>query len=257
MRLFGSIAFILGASIAVACSSSGGGGGGVPCDDAGLCGGGQVCQGGFCVDPTPGGGGAGGGGGVGGGVGGGGNLCGAACTKMAAASCPNQGSCVSECETARSNVGSCGSQFDAYVACATTNGTPGCDANGDPELNAGTACDSQESALLGCVQGSGGAPGGGGFGGGGTGGFGGGGFGGGGSGGTGGSDCTNCMQTQCGSQLSACQANSSCMSIIQCAANCTDQTCLDSCVSSYPSGASAFNAFYGCISEMCYIECGG
>lgn len=88
------------------------------------------------------------------------------------------------------------------------------------------------------------------------GGFGGGGMGGGGSGGTGGSNpCADCAQSSCYSQLSACQSNTACMTIVQCVGNCTDQTCFDSCVSSNPSGSSAFNAFYGCLSEMCYVEC--
>ena len=63
-------------------------------------------------------------------------------------------------------------------------------------------------------------------------------------------DC--CGTTSCASQINACKANTSCVSIAQCYGKCTDQTCADACLAAgTPSGQSVFNSLLTCSQTNC------
>ena len=59
--------------------------------------------------------------------------------------------------------------------------------------------------------------------------------------------CNACSYQQCSGQFAACQSQSACASIYQCATkpNC-DQNCVNSCFTSFPSGQAAYLALASC-----------
>jgi hypothetical protein len=63
--------------------------------------------------------------------------------------------------------------------------------------------------------------------------------------------CGKCLASCCCSQLEACATNSSCANLVSCAADCSTNSCIDSCVSDYPSGAGRFNDYMDCADSHC------
>jgi len=78
---------------------------------------------------------------------------------------------------------------------------------------------------------------------------------------TGGSvpDCDTCAASSCTSQCTACGANPDCMSMAQCAYQCTDSACVQNCASQFPNGAADYDAFLGqpsgCLISNCQSTC--
>ena len=78
---------------------------------------------------------------------------------------------------------------------------------------------------------------------------------------TGGSvpECDTCAASSCTSQCTACGANPDCMSMAQCAYQCTDSACVQNCASQFPNGAADYDAFLGqpsgCLISNCQSTC--
>lgn len=74
-----------------------------------------------------------------------------------------------------------------------------------------------------------------------------------------GGSCSSCQAnaniTTCSSSYNACTGE--CKSLLSCVMGCAgDATCESNCYGMYPSGQTAFNAYYGCLcGSACYTEC--
>jgi hypothetical protein len=69
--------------------------------------------------------------------------------------------------------------------------------------------------------------------------------------------CGACLNASCCGPIEACQNDSGCEAIVDCAYACgTDQTCIDDCRSSSPDGASLFDQFTSCVQNKCNGKCG-
>jgi hypothetical protein len=72
---------------------------------------------------------------------------------------------------------------------------------------------------------------------------------------SGGNACANCLQSSCGQQLAACQANAQCAQLFGCVAECQDETCENNCVNQFPGGVQTLNAFLQCGLSACNAAC--
>jgi hypothetical protein len=68
-------------------------------------------------------------------------------------------------------------------------------------------------------------------------------------------DCSSCVETNCASQIQLCLSQPACFAIIQCAQQCTDQVCLDKCVSNSPDGKFYFDGLQSCVTQFCGAVC--
>ncbi len=70
-----------------------------------------------------------------------------------------------------------------------------------------------------------------------------------------------CAQEACSVPLAACFADPSCMTILQCAWSCDDETCVDACSGDAPPAAQASARAYfvcvGCEAQVCSTDCTG
>lgn len=75
----------------------------------------------------------------------------------------------------------------------------------------------------------------------------------------GGGDCQTCanssVQGACSSQYQACGQQQDCVDFANCYGACSDQSCVDSCVSQHPSGAQTYSNMIDCICQDCSVEC--
>ncbi len=69
------------------------------------------------------------------------------------------------------------------------------------------------------------------------------------------SACTQCDKQSCCSQLNACSSSLACVSLVNCISNCTTTTCQNSCLTTYPSGVTAFNNWNTCLNNSCNSAC--
>jgi hypothetical protein len=71
--------------------------------------------------------------------------------------------------------------------------------------------------------------------------------------------CDSCTQdaaaTTCASQASACNADAECTALLQCAANCATQACVNTCVQQHPNGQSKAVALQQCLRNACSSVC--
>jgi YD repeat-containing protein len=67
--------------------------------------------------------------------------------------------------------------------------------------------------------------------------------------------CDTCAFTNCCDSYTACVNSSDCTNYYNCAKTCTDQTCVNSCASYYPSGASLYQGYNSCASSHCASQC--
>jgi hypothetical protein len=189
-----------------------------------------------CIQANTGGGGSSGSGGGGGGTADD-SLCGAVCQKLLGAKCPSsnatQASCTSSCDQQTSLIPSeCDQAWAAFLTCAADTGQAACASDGSADI---TGCDNEQNAVKDCVNG--------------------------GSSTTGGAcggivtdpTCASCFNTNCCSSGTACAADQSCTSTIDCLQNCQDNSCADNCVSQYNS--QSFQAMVQCMSDQCPTEC--
>ena len=85
----------------------------------------------------------------------------------------------------------------------------------------------------------------------------------GGAGGTTADRCSACLQRQCGSAVTACQANADCRAILECviAQSCGEipepQVCIDDCVAANMDGQATFQPLSTCVTETCLTDCSG
>jgi hypothetical protein len=56
--------------------------------------------------------------------------------------------------------------------------------------------------------------------------------------------------------MSACAQIADCSSLLDCAANCSSDTCINACYEQYSGGASALNAVLDCMTNSCSTDCG-
>jgi hypothetical protein len=68
-----------------------------------------------------------------------------------------------------------------------------------------------------------------------------------------GNPCVSCATTNCGTQLSACNNDTTCTAYLNCALACNDPTCVATCASSNPGTATT--ALNTCITGSCQAEC--
>ncbi len=67
--------------------------------------------------------------------------------------------------------------------------------------------------------------------------------------------CSICMTGSCCDQIEACAGNASCLNLSECIANCSTETCVDTCISNNPAGATLFTNLYLCTYESCASSC--
>jgi hypothetical protein len=216
------------------------------------------------------------------------DVCGRSCAKAVNAGCPNgnEASCTTKCEQGRQDSVPCSAQFDRFLECLATNGTPGCNVNGEPTLIESGHCAADWEAYQRCQQGTGGAAGGGAGGASGSSGFGGSGFGGigGSSGGTGtggtscesslvgllscadfdlSDPCDECMNTNCCTVYEACWSSQDCSGLFECIwdngcdqgtqdeqSNCVLEKC-SQCI----AGLTLAGAMAKCTTDKCGSAC--
>jgi hypothetical protein len=63
------------------------------------------------------------------------------------------------------------------------------------------------------------------------------------------------VESQCCTALQTCDGSTACLDWLDCALQCADQTCIDSCDATYPTGSSQYIALDSCITNSCSIEC--
>ena len=180
---------------------------------------------------------------------GGSGSCSDFCAKAASASCPEQSTCESDCQTQTSKVPSaCSDAWDAVLACGASKGTfTSCDSNGKPKL---TGCDQETQDFITCLSSGGTGTGTG------TKDAGGGTTGGScGSLQTGNATCDSCMTAKCCSQGGACSNDSECLAILDCFGNCSSNSCYTTCENQHPSGVSDEQALYACMQSSCATPC--
>lgn len=68
--------------------------------------------------------------------------------------------------------------------------------------------------------------------------------------------CGTCVQSACCAEDNACANNPSCGAALTCISNCTTTACMNSCVSSYPTGASLLSDLATCMDNKCPASCG-
>jgi hypothetical protein len=170
-----------------------------------------------------------------------GTACGDFCAKAAAADCPKQSSCQTDCESNSDQVPSkCTSAWTAVLDCAASSSGSftGCDSKGKPKLE---GCDDETAAFLKCLQGGSTKPDAGPQGGCGL--------------TTGVAACDTCVDTNCCSQASACSNDTECLAILDCVANCNDSTCDTACMNAHPTGKTKEQSLVTCVSSHCSTEC--
>lgn len=71
--------------------------------------------------------------------------------------------------------------------------------------------------------------------------------------------CDTCMTTSCYNECASCSDTPDCLSLLDCLGACTDTTCEDSCINSYPNGYDPLMSLLGtggCLDVLCTTECG-
>lgn len=71
-----------------------------------------------------------------------------------------------------------------------------------------------------------------------------------------GGDCTTCRLAKCGGKIDYCMSSKSCRQAWICASACGGQFCVDLCLGSNQSGASAYLMLAECFGQQCSTECG-
>ena len=69
------------------------------------------------------------------------------------------------------------------------------------------------------------------------------------------SECTQCMETECAWEVSACDSNWECPALMQCLSGCGSDSCMETCLYSYYDGADALLNLLECMDEDCSWEC--
>jgi hypothetical protein len=69
------------------------------------------------------------------------------------------------------------------------------------------------------------------------------------------SECTGCSYENCSYEINKCNANQSCVNLSWCIADCYTESCVRSCVYSYPYGANDLLDYLECVEADCYYEC--
>ena len=70
----------------------------------------------------------------------------------------------------------------------------------------------------------------------------------------GGSDpCSTCVETNCGAELTACEADATCKKQLDCIDACADNACAEKCWKDFPS--SKADDVFNCVDSKCAKEC--
>jgi hypothetical protein len=69
------------------------------------------------------------------------------------------------------------------------------------------------------------------------------------------SECTQCMETECAWEVSACDSNWECPALMQCLSGCGSDSCMETCLYSYYDGADDLLGLLECMDEDCSWEC--
>jgi hypothetical protein len=71
--------------------------------------------------------------------------------------------------------------------------------------------------------------------------------------------CDECINTSCYSECVACSDTPDCLDLLDCISACSDATCDDACIATYPNGLDPLTNLLGtdgCMDVMCATECG-
>jgi len=69
------------------------------------------------------------------------------------------------------------------------------------------------------------------------------------------SECNLCLLNDCPGQFNSCYAEASCVAIIECVRNCTDDACQMDCKSKDLTGKSLYEALMACATVQCPLVC--
>ena len=67
--------------------------------------------------------------------------------------------------------------------------------------------------------------------------------------------CNACASSKCGTEISACLADTMCKAQMDCMTKCPDSICADKCAKDFPS--TKVDPMLSCVGSKCGTECGG
>lgn len=70
-----------------------------------------------------------------------------------------------------------------------------------------------------------------------------------------GDPCSDCANTKCSTEISACMTDTECTAQMDCMSTCGDAACADACAVSHPS--TKVDDMFGCVETKCSVECSG
>ena len=70
-----------------------------------------------------------------------------------------------------------------------------------------------------------------------------------------GDPCSDCANTKCSSEISACMSDVECSAQMDCLSTCGDSACADACAVAHPS--TKVDDMMTCVETRCSVECGG
>ena len=70
-----------------------------------------------------------------------------------------------------------------------------------------------------------------------------------------GDPCSDCANTRCSAQISACVSDVECSAQMDCLSTCADSACADACAVAHPS--TKVDDMMSCVTTSCSVECGG
>lgn len=69
------------------------------------------------------------------------------------------------------------------------------------------------------------------------------------------SECGYCMETECAYEVSKCDSNWECPSLMSCLSGCSSDSCMENCLYSYYGGADDLLNLLECADDECSWEC--
>jgi hypothetical protein len=63
--------------------------------------------------------------------------------------------------------------------------------------------------------------------------------------------CGTCIGSCCCSEVTTCAASSACMDLLECIVGCTTDSCIESCLTTYPSGETPLLNYLECVDAKC------
>jgi len=67
--------------------------------------------------------------------------------------------------------------------------------------------------------------------------------------------CVTCVESGCGAELSACDANPECVAMQTCYDGCNDDACFQKCYGDHPTAQALDDAVFDCVMNKCATPC--